>query len=111
MRPRVQTILARIDALKSNHPQLEAAERTRLLRGQARLAENEAWCRARELSRADDAKDDAKDDPKDDPKDDEKQMARFFRNNRIQGGLVTIAEICMITEGVALFMLGLAIHP
>ncbi len=107
MRPRVQTILARIDALKSNHSQLEAAERTRLLRGQARLAENEAWCRARELSRADDAKDD----PKDDPKDDEKQMARFFRNNRIQGGLVTIAEICMITEGVALFMLGLAIHP
>ena len=99
MRPRVQTILARIDALKSNHPQLEAAERTQLLRGQARLAENEAWCRARELSRADDAKDA------------ETQMARFFRNIRIQGGLVTIAEICMITEGVALFMLGLAIHP
>ena len=100
MRPRVQTILARIDALKSNHPQLEAAERTRLLQSQASVAE-------RELSRADDAKDDAKDDPKDD----EKQMARFFRNNRIQGGFVTIAEICMITEGVALFMLGLAIHP
>jgi hypothetical protein len=96
MRPRVQTILARIDALKSNHPQLEAAERTQLLRGQARLAE-------RELLRADYAKDDAKDD--------EKRMARFFRNNRIQRGLMTIVEICMITEGVALFMLGLAIHP
>jgi hypothetical protein len=99
MRPRVQTILARIDALKSNHPQLEAAERTQLLRGQARLAENEAWCRAWELSRADDAKDDAK------------WRARYRRNDRIQRGLMAIVEICMITEGVALFMLGLAIHP
>jgi|GEM_PF-6746071 len=99
MRPRVQTILARIDALKSNHPQLEAAERTRLLWRQAQFAEYEARCRERELSRADDAKDRAK------------WRARYRRNDRIQRGLMTIVEICMITEGVALFMLGLAIHP
>jgi hypothetical protein len=99
MRPRVQTILARIDALKSNHPQLEAVERTRLLGGQAQLAENEAWWRKRELSRADEAKDRAK------------RWARYRRNEGIELGLKIIWEICMITEGVALFMLGLALHP
>ena len=99
MRPRVQTILARIDALKSNHPQLEAVERTRLLGGQAVLAENDAGWRKRELSRADDAKDGAK------------RRARFRRNHRIELGFQIIVKICMITEGVALFMLGLAIHP
>ena len=99
MRPRVQTILTRIDALKSNHPQLEAAERTRLLDCQAEVAESEAECRERVLSRADEAKDGAK------------QRARFRRNHRIALGFNIIMEICMITEGVALFMLGLAIHP
>ena len=95
MRPRVQTILARIDALKSNHPQLEAAERTRLLDCQAEVAESEAECRERVLSRADALK----------------GAARFRRNHRIALGFNIIMEICMITEGVALFMLGLAIHP
>ena len=99
MRPRVQTILARIDALKSNHPQLEAAERTRLLDCQAEVAESEAECRERVLSRADEAKDGAK------------QRARVRRNHRIELGFQIIVKICMITEGVALFMLGLAIHP
>lgn len=99
MRPRVQTILARIDALKSNHPQLEAVERTRLLGGQAVLAENEAGWRKRELSRADDAKDRAK------------RWARYWRNEGIELGFKIIVVICMFTEAVALFMLGLAIHP
>ena len=45
MRPRVQTILARIDALKSNHPQLEAAERALWPQNQASVAGSEAECR------------------------------------------------------------------
>jgi hypothetical protein len=92
MRPRVQTILARIDALKSNHPQLEAAERALWPQSQASVAESEAECL-----------DWAKPDPK--------QLARFRRNHLIQQGFEFIVVICMFTEAVALFMLGLAIHP
>ena len=107
MRPRVQTILARIDGLKSNHPQLEAVERTRLLRGQARLAEYEARCRARELSFADDANDDAKEHAKEHAK----IWARFWRNYRIKLGFKISVVIFMTTEALALIELGLAIHP
>jgi hypothetical protein len=107
MHPRVQTILARIDGLKSNHPQLEAVERTRLLRGQARLAENEARCRARELSFADDANDDAKEDAQEDAK----MWARIWRNYRIKLGFKISVVIFMTTEALLLVELGLAIHP
>ena len=99
MRPRVQTILARIDALKSNHPQLEAAERALWPQNQASVAGSEAECRYWELSRADDAKPDPK------------QWARFWRNYRIELGLKISVVIFMTTEALALIELGLAIHP
>ena len=99
MRPRVQTILARIDALKSNHPQLEAAERALWPQNQASVAGSEAECRYWELSRADDAKPDPK------------QWARFWRNYRIKQRFKISVVIFMTTEALALIELGLAIHP
>ena len=55
--------------------------------------------------------DDANDDAKEHAKEHAKIWARFWRNYRIKQRFKISVVIFVITEGVALFMLGLAIHP